>query len=203
MTPSHNCPSASHFQVSSRKLKLVILDNYGNRLFTLHLGLPMAPLSFSFTQALPFSCSHLPPSFLQISFLSDIFCSDTLSLKSHPIYLPIFHEQTYGLLLLETACYRKQPQQSQVAHSDCVRRFARHNFPIMESEDVGISSLFHNYCSKYKIKVSDITFRKPQESVLHFPGTWGKISQKRDGGPDSLVTSMNITDCFQKTRRKR
>lgn len=39
--------SASRFQASSRKTKVLVLDSYGNRLFTLDLGLPKVSLSCS------------------------------------------------------------------------------------------------------------------------------------------------------------
>lgn len=87
--------SASHFQVSSRKTKVLVLDYYGNRLFTLDLGLPKTPLSFScniaalvfFSSSTFVSSDYLPfPCFLLFYLWSPIPFICTYSIKNPMAY---------------------------------------------------------------------------------------------------------------------
>ena len=99
VTLSRSSQSGSCFQVSSRKQKswlwtITETDDFHWTWVCPWLLLVLVIHShFSYL----FSSSHLPPSSLQSSFLSSAFCSVILPPKSHPIYLPIFHKQTYGI----------------------------------------------------------------------------------------------------------
>lgn len=156
--------------------------------------LPVFPFNFSLTQPLPFPFSHLPLSSLQITFLSDILCSDILSLKSNPIYLPVFHEQTYGFLY-----WGKEGNSS----SPCVRQLACHHFPILESEGERIHSLFPNKHWKYEIKPERHHLQKVTRVSPSHSWNLSKNIRKKAGKDMIVLQLLWMIDCSQRTRGKK
>lgn len=67
---------------------------------------------------------------------------------------------------------------------------------------VGFSQHFIISFWNIKLSLSYITFRRPQETILHSAWTWTTILDKKKGTVVRLATIINITYCPQKSRKK-